>query len=89
MQNLNPSTIFYTAEALNARGMQALTSFPEATSEQISQHNRLPAVEGNHFQVKSNVLVLGRLKTMTIRESGRSSDFISPSLANGCLGACA
>lgn len=33
--------------------------------------------------------MLGRLKTLTCRESGRSSDFISPSLANGCLGACA
>lgn len=33
--------------------------------------------------------MLGRLKTSTCRESGRSSDFISPSLANGCLGACA
>jgi DNA repair photolyase len=35
------------------------------------------------------VLVLGRLKTLTCRESGRSSDFIAPSLANGCVGACA
>ncbi|MCU0355312.1 MAG: spore photoproduct lyase family protein, partial [Cytophagales bacterium] len=32
---------------------------------------------------------LGRLKTLTIRDSGRSSDFIAPSLANGCFGACA
>lgn len=39
--------------------------------------------------MKSEVLVLGRLKTLVCRESGRSSDFIAPSLANDCLGACA
>lgn len=89
MQKLNPSTIFYTSDALNERGQKALRSYPEALQQEIKQHNRLPSLEGNHYQVKSNVLVLGRLKTLTCRESGRSSDFISPSLANGCLGACA
>ncbi|AKD05020.1 spore photoproduct lyase family protein [Pontibacter korlensis] len=89
MQKLNPTTIFYTADALNERGKAALLSYPNADQQQIVQHNRLPSVDGNHYQVKSNVLVLGRLKTLVCRESGRSSDFISPSLANGCLGACA
>jgi spore photoproduct lyase len=89
MQKLNPTTIFYTPDALNERGLQALASYPEATHEVIKQHNRLPALDGNHYQVKSNVLVLGRLKTLVCKESGRSSDFIAPSLANGCLGACA
>ena len=89
MQKLNPSTIFYTPDALNERGLQALADYPEANREVLKQHNRLPAVDGNHYQVKSNVLVLGRLKTLVCKESGRSSDFISPSLANGCLGACA
>jgi spore photoproduct lyase len=89
MRNYHPSTIFYTPDALNERGQKALLSYPEATHEQIKQHNRLPPLEGNHYQVKSEVLVLGRLKTLVCRESGRSSDFIAPSLANGCLGACA
>ncbi|QNF35326.1 spore photoproduct lyase family protein [Adhaeribacter swui] len=89
MQTFQPSTIFYTLDALNDRGQKALLSHPAAQHEAIQQHNRLPALESNHFQVKSEVLVLGRLKTLVCRESGRSSDFISPSLANGCMGACA
>jgi DNA repair photolyase len=28
-------------------------------------------------------------KTLVCKDSGRSSDFIAPSLANGCVGACA
>lgn len=89
MQKLNPSTVFYTPDALNERGKKALLAYPEAVHQEIKQHNRLPELEGNHYQAKSNVLVLGRLKTLVCRESGRSSDFISPSLANGCMGACA
>ncbi|MDQ4141766.1 MAG: spore photoproduct lyase family protein [Bacteroidota bacterium] len=88
MQTFQPSTIFYTPDALNERGQKALFSHPAASHQAIQQHNRLPALESNHFQVKSEVLVLGRLKTLVCKESGRSSDFISPSLANGCMGAC-
>lgn len=89
MQQFKPSAIFYTPDALNARGLEAFNTYPNATREIIQQHNRLPALPGNHFQIKSDVLVLGRLKTLLCKESGRSSDFIAPSLANGCLGACA
>ena len=89
MQKFIPSTVFYTPDALNARGQKALLSYPGALHEEIKQHNRLPQLTDNHFQIKSNVLVLGRLKTLVCRESGRSSDFIAPSLANGCMGACA
>jgi spore photoproduct lyase family protein len=89
MQKFNPSTILYTPDALNERGQQVLLTYPDAVRQEIKQHNRLPELAGNHFQVKSDVLVLGRLKTLVCRESGRSSDFIAPSLANGCMGACA
>ncbi|WP_205502493.1 spore photoproduct lyase family protein [Rufibacter psychrotolerans] len=89
MQTFDPSIILYTPDALNARGKQALLAYPQAAQQEIKQHNRLPALEGNHYQIKSNALVLGRLKTLVCRESGRSSDFIAPSLANGCMGACA
>ncbi len=89
MQHLHPSTILYTPDALNERGLRVLQTYPEAVQQEIKQHNRLPPLEGNHYQLKSNVLVLGRLKTLKCRESGRSSDFIAPSLANGCFGACA
>lgn len=89
MQPLTPSLIFYTPDALNERGKSVLAQHPQAVQQEIKQHNRLPPLELNHYAVKSQVLVLGRLKTLLCRESGRSSDFISPSLANGCLGACA
>lgn len=89
MQPFHPSTILYTPDALNERGRKVLQDQPAAILQEIKQHNRLPPLEGNHYQIKSNVLVLGRLKTLVCRESGRSSDFISPSLANGCFGACA
>ncbi|QCR21800.1 spore photoproduct lyase family protein [Pontibacter sp. SGAir0037] len=89
MQKFNPTTVFYTPDALNERGKQVLRTYPDAAQQELVQHNRLPALDGNHYQVKSDVLVLGRLKTLVCRGSGRSSDFISPSLANGCLGACA
>ncbi len=89
MRTFDPNTIFYTPDALNERGLKVLLAYPEASREEIAQHNRLPELEANHYKVKSDVLVLGRLKTLTCRESGRSSDFVSPSLANGCFGACA
>ncbi len=89
MQKFNPSAIYYTPDSLNDRGQKALQQYPEAAREEILQHNRLPPQEKNHFQVKSDVLVLGRLKTLVCKPGGRSSDFISPSLANGCFGACA
>jgi spore photoproduct lyase len=85
----NPQTLFYTPDALNERGQKVLLSYPEAVHEEVGQHNRLPDLDGGHYKVKSEVLVLGRLKTLVCRESGRSSDFIAPSLANGCVGACA
>ncbi|WP_317044181.1 spore photoproduct lyase family protein [Pontibacter ummariensis] len=89
MHKFAPTTVFYTPDALNERGQKVLHAYPAAAQQEIAQHNRLPLLEGNHYQVKSEVLVLGRLKSLTCRASGRSSDFIAPSLANGCFGACA
>ena len=88
MPDFNPSLILYTADALNDRGKAALSRFPEAETLQIKQHNRLPELGMNHFKIKSDVLVLGKLKTQDIKWSGRSADYIAPSLANGCFGAC-
>ncbi|MFP4095720.1 MAG: hypothetical protein ACLFUB_14635 [Cyclobacteriaceae bacterium] len=67
-----------------------LKRFPLAAAEQIQQHNRLPDLKAvGHFKVKSDVLLLGKLKALVCRENGRSADFIAPSLANGCSGGCA
>jgi len=89
MHPFKPSIIFHTPDALNAEGEDILARFPEARTEQIKQHNRLPDLNGmGHYKVKSDVLVLGRLKTQICRENGRSADFIAPSFANGCTGGC-
>ncbi|GAB2539896.1 spore photoproduct lyase family protein [Spirosoma aerophilum] len=88
MPDFNPSIILYTADALNDRGKAVLSQFPQAETLEVKQHNRLPELGMNHFKVKSDVLVLGKLKTQDIKWSGRSSDYIAPSLANGCFGAC-
>ncbi|GAB3755513.1 spore photoproduct lyase family protein [Spirosoma pomorum] len=89
MPDFNPAYILYTADAMNERGEAVLAQFPQAETMAIKQHNRLPDLGMNHFKIKSDVLVLGTLKSQTIRWSGRSSDFIAPSLANGCFGGCA
>lgn len=88
MPDFNPSLILYTTDSLNSQGKAVLAKFPEAETLEVKQHNRLPDLGLNHFKIKSNVLVLGRLKTQDIKWSGRSADYIAPSLANGCFGGC-
>jgi len=89
MPEFNPKLILYTADALNERGEAILDRYPEVEALEVKQHNRLPELGMNHFKVKSDVLVLGRLKTQECKWSGRSSDYIAPSLANGCFAGCA
>lgn len=89
MPDLKPRLILYTADALNERGETIINNFPDAETLEVRQHNRLPELGLNHYKTKSDVLVLGRLKSQTIRWSGRSSDYIAPSLASGCFGGCA
>lgn len=89
MPDFKPSVVLYTADAMNEQGEAILAQYPDAEALQITQHNRLPELGMNHFKVKSDVLVLGKLKTQTCKWSGRSSDYIAPSLANGCFAGCA
>ncbi len=89
MQTFEPNTIFYTPDALNQRGRQILQQYAQAIAQPVRQHNRLPALDMGHYKAKSDVLVLGKLKTLTCKWSGRSADYIAPSLANGCFGGCA
>lgn len=89
MPDFNPSIILYTADSLNEKGSEVIAKFPDAETLEIKQHNRLPELGLSHFKTKSDVLVLGKLKSQEIKWSGRSSDFIAPSLANGCFGGCA
>jgi len=89
MPDFNPKQILYTPDALNERGKKLAEKYSNATTLPIKQHNKLTEIEDmSHYKAKSDLLVLGRLKTLDIKYSGRSSDYIAPSLANGCFGAC-
>lgn len=88
MPDFNPNTILHTADALNEQVRQLLQQYPDAELVQVKQHNRLPEMDMHHYKAKSELLVLGRLKTRECKWSGRSSDYIAPSLANGCFGGC-
>ena len=89
MHTLQPQHIFYTSQALNERGRSIMADYPTAIMQEVQQHNRLPPLDIGHYKAKSDVLVLGTLKTLQCKDSFRSADFIAPSLANGCFGGCA
>lgn len=89
MHSLQPQQIFYTSGALNERGQSVLAQYPAARAQEVARHNRLPSLEVGHYKAKSDVLVLGKLKTLQCKDSFRSADYIAPSLANGCFGGCA
>lgn len=89
MPAFNPEKILYTPDALNNCGKQLTKQYPGAELLAIKQHNKLPDLEIGHYRAKSELLVLGKLKTQQCKWSGRSSDYIAPSLANGCFGGCA
>jgi spore photoproduct lyase len=89
MPDFEPKRILYTADALNSRGQKVAARYPDAMQVPIKQHNRLTEIEEMpHYKAKSDLLILGKLKSLDIKFSGRSSDYIAPSLANGCFGGC-
>ncbi|HYF27416.1 MAG TPA: spore photoproduct lyase family protein [Baekduia sp.] len=78
-----------------ATGRDVLARFPDAEREVVDSHWLIDGLHGNAGNVarwnaiKREVLVLGTLKSPRCRPNGRSSDFIAPSLANGCAMSCA
>ena len=78
-----------------ATGREVLARFPDADREVVASHWNIPGLHGNEGnvarwnQIKREVLVLGTLKSPRCRPNGRSSDFIAPSMANGCAMSCA
>lgn len=89
MPEFKPKVILHTADALNAVGQSLVTQYPDVGLMPVKQHNKLPDMDISHYKAKSDLLVLGRLKTQECKWSGRSFDYIAPSLANGCFGGCA
>jgi spore photoproduct lyase len=86
---LEPAVREYT------RGEEILARFPEAERIEVPSHWRIPGLHGNEGNVaswnriKGSTLVLGVKKGMQFVPNGRSSDFLPPSIANGCAMACA
>ncbi len=78
MPEFNPKQILYTTDALNDRAKEVAAKYPDAVLQEVQQHNKLPDTGLKHYKAKSDLLVLGKLKSKQIRESGRSSDFIAP-----------
>lgn len=77
------------------RTHEILNEYPDATIIDVDNHwktdelNNNPEMLKNWTQVKSHSLVLGVKSSIASRPNGRSTDFIAPSIANGCTGACA
>jgi spore photoproduct lyase family protein len=73
---------------------QILSKYPEAEIIPVPSHWKIPELNNNSSlvkdwnKVKREYLVLGVLGSLRFQENGRSTDYISPSLANGCAMAC-
>jgi spore photoproduct lyase family protein len=83
------------AAADSPRGRQVRGRFPDAELVEVLSHWQIPELHGNEgnverwVRVKTETLVLGVKKSVSVRPNGRSADFIAPSTANGCAMACA
>lgn len=73
---------------------EVIKKFPRAEIKYINSHWRIPELHNNEellkkwIQVKRHYLVLGRKRKFTYESNGRSTDFIGPSISNGCTSAC-
>lgn len=71
-----------------------LLKYPQAEIIPVASHWNIPELHGNQEllkswnKVKREYLVVGVLSSMRFQENGRSTDYISPSFANGCSMAC-
>lgn len=76
------------------RTKEILAEYPEAEIVEVDSHwkldelNQNPELIREWTQVKAHTLVLGVKESIASRPNGRSTDFIAPSIANGCTGAC-
>ena len=92
---IKPHTIYYETAAIDyPRTYEIFDRFPDAKCIEVDGHHEIDELykdENNIEQwnrIKSGVLVLGVKKAIQARVNCRSTDFIAPSLANGCSLAC-
>lgn len=75
-------------------GREVLARFPQAKVIRVRSHWQIPELAGDEAnveiwnKVKSEVIVLGVKKGLDCRPNGRSTDFIAPSMSNGCASSC-
>src|SRR3712207_9327488 len=76
------------------RGREIVDRWPDAEVVLVDNHWNIPELHGDETNVprwsriKTEALVLGVKKALTVKPNGRSADFIAPSTANGCAMAC-
>jgi spore photoproduct lyase family protein len=92
---VDPKNIYIQSKAKNTKiANEIIGKFPHANLIEVASHWNIPQLHGNSelaskwFSVKKETLVIGALSSMSFKENGRSTDYISPSLANGCAMAC-
>jgi len=76
------------------RTNEILNKYPKAEIKEVKSHWNIPELNNNPSlvkqwnKVKKEYLVLGVKSGMKFQTNGRSTDFIPPSIANGCAMAC-
>ena len=93
---LDVRTLWAEPGALDSpRGQQVRERFPDAEVVEVASHWNIPELHGNAgsadrwVRTKIENLVVGEKKSLSARPNGRSTDFVAPSIANGCALACA
>lgn len=92
---LDIKKIFLQTEAKKyARTNEILNKYPTAEIKEVKSHWNIPELNDNPSllkqwnKVKKEYLVIGVKSGMTFQKNGRSTDFIPPSISNGCAMAC-
>ena len=71
-----------------------LDKYSSANVTEVKSHWKIPELNNNQEllplwnKVKKEYLVIGVMNSMKFKDNGRSTDFVPPSIANGCAMAC-
>lgn len=67
-----------------------INKWSEVEVREVDSFRHYQILEGaDYLKSKRSILILDKLKNQSCRVSGRSADYMAPSFANGCTGACA
>ena len=92
-----PKTIYidkniYKKESWKNKLTTILSKYEEASTKEVDSHWNIKEIASLPYdkwiKSKREILVLGIKKDCNITENGRSTDFIFPAHANGCLSSC-